>query len=106
AIEVLAGAISASVIDPSALVSAAQIVNLDGIVASSGGRFEQNQIGFWQFREGSGNLTSDTSGVAPAINLTLSGDYSWVGGWGVQFNRGVAFGSGSASRKLYDRIAT
>jgi mono/diheme cytochrome c family protein len=106
AIELLAGAITAATIDPSLLISAGQIPNLDGIIASSGGRFEQNQIAFWQFREGSGNLTSDTSGVAPAINLTLTGDYEWVGGWGIQFHRGRAFGTGNASRKLYDRIAT
>ncbi len=105
AIEQLANTITASVIS-STQISAGQIPNLDGIIASSGGRYEQNQIAFWQFREGSGTLTSDTSGVAPAVNLTLSGDYEWVGGWGVQFNRGAAFGSGSASRKLYDRIAT
>ncbi len=106
AIEQLAGGITATEIDPSLFISAGQIPNLDGIIASSGGRHEMNQIAFWQFREGSGNLTSDTSGIAPAINLTLSGDYEWVGGWGVQFHRGRAFNSGNASRKLYDRIAT
>ncbi len=36
--------------------------------------------------------------------LTLSGDYNWVGGWGVQFVDGKAQGSTTASAKLHDLI--
>ncbi|MDH5345024.1 MAG: LamG domain-containing protein, partial [Gammaproteobacteria bacterium] len=54
-----------------------------------------------------------TSGVAPALDLTLSGAYEWFGGWGITIRAGDpmvgqpdgrAQGSTSASRKLHDRI--
>ncbi len=62
-------------------------------------------IAKWEFKEGTGSVADDTSGVDPALNLTLSGDTSWVGGWGVSFgpNGGEARG-GAASSKLYDLI--
>ena len=40
----------------------------------------------------------------PALNLSLSGAYTWVGGWGVQFIDGKAQGSTTASTKLRDLI--
>ena len=40
----------------------------------------------------------------PAINLTLVGDVSWVGGWGIDIKSGKAQGSTTASRKLHDLI--
>src|SRR4029077_12636833 len=57
-----------------------------------------------QFKEGMGTVADDTSGVEPALNLTLSGDVGWVGGWGVRFgpNGGAARG-GAASRKIFDK---
>ena len=42
----------------------------------------------------------DTSGVEPALNLNLSGDVTWVGGWGINVRSGKAQGSTTASRKL------
>jgi hypothetical protein len=112
AIDTLAGAIAPRVLDVNAHRSAAQVLN-DGTIGSSGGRFEQYQIGLWQFKEGTGNVVSDTSGVSPALNLTIDGsegegqDYQWFSGWGMQFygRGGVARGSVSGSRKLYDVIA-
>lgn len=99
-----------TLLDPIQYRSKAQILN-DGIVGSSGGRFELYQIALWRFLEGEGGVASDTSGVAPAISLTLNGlegeggDYKWVGGGGIQFTSGVARGTAAASRKLYDLIA-
>jgi hypothetical protein len=103
AIQQLSDGIAPTTIDPELVVSKA--LNLtDGIVASSGGRHEENLIALWEFKTGSGNTAFDTSGVEPSINLTLSGNYSWVGGWGVQFTAGKAQGSTAASRKLRDLI--
>jgi hypothetical protein len=34
-----------------------------------------------------GNIAYDTSGHEPALNLTLSGDVTWVGGWGINIKR-------------------
>lgn len=77
-----------------------------GIIASSGGRHESNQIAFWQFKAGPGSTTAfDTSGVEPAINLNLVGNVTWVGGWGLRFgDGGRAQGSTRASAKLAQLI--
>ncbi|MEW9796533.1 LamG domain-containing protein [Alteromonas sp. CYL-A6] len=86
------------------LVNSKALTLFEGTLASGGGRFEQNTIAKWEFKTGSGNTAFDTSGVDPALDLTLSGDYSWVGGYGIRFGNGKAQGSTSDSRKLYDLI--
>ncbi|MDP5189544.1 LamG domain-containing protein [Rheinheimera baltica] len=77
----------------------------DGVVASSGGRFEANQIAFYQFKTGNGAIAYDTSGVEPAANLSLQGDISWVTGWGIQINSGRAQASTGNSAKLSQLIS-
>ena len=97
-------------LDSSIYRSKAQILN-DGVIGTSGGRFETYQIALWRFLEGEGKVVSDTSGVAPAISLTINGtegdtgDYKWIGGGGIQFNGAIAFGSAAASKKLFDLLA-
>jgi len=76
----------------------------DGTVASGGNRYLGNVIGLWEFKTGSGSVAYDTSGVEPAMNLNLSGDVTWVGGWGIKVNSGKAQGSTTASKKLHDLI--
>ncbi|MDH4310643.1 MAG: LamG domain-containing protein [Gammaproteobacteria bacterium] len=76
----------------------------DGIVASGGNRYTANIIGLWEFKTGRGSVAYDTSGVEPALNLNISGDVSWVGGWGINVRDGKAQGSTTASRKLSDLI--
>jgi hypothetical protein len=87
-----------------ALVNSKALRLVDGTVASGGNRYESAQIALYEFKTGSGTTAYDTSGVAPALDLTLSGEYEWFGGWGVTINNGRAQGSTSASRKLHDRI--
>jgi mono/diheme cytochrome c family protein len=92
-------------IDPNLILSAA--LNLfDGIIASGGNRYEANQIALWEFKTGTGTTAFDTSGVDPAINLTLSdpATVTWVGGWGVEILSGKLQGSTTASKKLHDMI--
>ncbi len=90
--------------------SRAQVLN-DGVVGSSGGRFEMQQIALWRFLEGEGNVVSDTSGVNPGISLRIrgeegsSGTFNWIGGGGIQFAGAVAYGDAATSRKLYELIA-
>ncbi|MEM1433681.1 MAG: LamG domain-containing protein [Pseudomonadota bacterium] len=103
AIQAFSDAITPDQIDP-ALVTSKAMKLTDGIISSAGGRFENNLIALYEFKTGSGNTVFDTSGVEPSLNLTLSGDYSWVGGWGVAFTDGKAQGSTTASRKLHDLI--
>jgi hypothetical protein len=76
----------------------------DGTIATGGNRYENAQIALWEFKRGSGSTAFDTSGVDPAIDLTLSGDVTWFGGWGITINDGKAQGSTSASKKLHDKI--
>jgi mono/diheme cytochrome c family protein len=90
---------------PDELVISKALTLLDGTVASGGNRYENNLIALWEFKAGEGNTAFDTSGVNPAIDLTLSGnDVSWVGGWGIDIREGKAQGSTAASRKLHDLI--
>jgi len=95
-------------VDP-ALVLSRALTLYDGTVASGGNRHDTNTIARYQFKEGNAGvpcgIAYDTSGVEPALNLTLSGDYSCVGGWGVQFgpNGGKAQGSVATSRKIFDQ---
>ena len=52
-----------------------------------------------------GNIAYDTSGLEPALNLTMSGDITWVGGWGLNVKMGgKAQGTAAGSKKLSDLI--
>jgi hypothetical protein len=104
AIQAFVDGIAPTQVDP-ALVLSKALTLYDGTIASGGNRYDTGVIAKWQFKEGTGTVADDTSGVDPALNLTLAGDTSWVGGWGVRFgpNGGEARG-GAASRKLYDLI--
>jgi hypothetical protein len=42
--------------------------------------------------------------VAPALDLNLSGDVEWFGGWGITINNGKAQGTTTASRKIFDFV--
>lgn len=78
----------------------------DGLVASSGGRFESDIIALYQFKTGEGNIAYDTSGISPAANLSLTGDVEWLGGWGLTFRNGKAQASTANSKKLHDLITS
>ena len=104
AIQAFVGGIAPTQVDPTLMLSKA-LTLYDGTIASGNNRYDTGVIARWQFKEGLGSVADDTSGVDPALNLTLSGDVGWVGGWGLRFgpNGGAARG-GAASRKLYDLI--
>lgn len=117
AIENFSDSITATAIDESLITSKALVLVGDGIVANSGGRYEEDVIALYEFKAGAGSLANDTSGVEPAINLELSGNVEWVGGWGVKFGasyiddetntriaNGKAQGKTEESKKLYDQI--
>ncbi|WP_051275496.1 LamG domain-containing protein [Aestuariibacter salexigens] len=89
---------------PDTFINSSALTLFDGTLASGGGRFESNLIAKWEFKTGSGNIAFDTSGIEPALDLTLSGEYSWVGGWGIQLGNGKAQGATRDSKKLRDLI--
>ena len=105
--------LSAQPVDPAIVASKALNLQADGLLANSGGRFEDNVIALYEFKFGEGQTAFDTSGVSPALDLTLSGNVDWVGGWGIDLGpageneqgfmipAGKAQGSTTASRKLH-----
>ncbi|MEM9624388.1 MAG: LamG domain-containing protein, partial [Pseudomonadota bacterium] len=103
AITNMSNAITPTQVDPD-LVTSKALALTDGIISSAGGRHETNVVALYEFKTGIGNTVFDTSGIEPSLNLTLSGDYEWIGGWGVQFTNGKAQGSTTASAKLRDLI--
>ncbi|MEO0974966.1 MAG: LamG domain-containing protein, partial [Pseudomonadota bacterium] len=90
-------------VDPTLLTSKA-LTLFDGSLASGGSRVENNVIALWEFKTGESNTAFDTSGVSPALNLTVSGDFSWVGGFGIDLRGGKAQGSTTTSSKLHELI--
>ena len=89
---------------PAELVLSKALRLADGVPAASGGRFDGNIIARYEFRTGEGNTAFDTSGIEPAADLTLSGDVSFVGGWGIRIDDGKAQASVSSSRKIADLL--
>jgi Concanavalin A-like lectin/glucanases superfamily len=91
-------------VDPNLVLSKA-LTLYDGTVAAGGNRFETNTIAKYEFKTGTGTTIFDTSGVEPALNLNMTGDISWMGGWGVNVKvGGKAQGTTTGSKKLTDRI--
>lgn len=103
AITQMADGILPTPIDSDLVVSGALSLP-DGIVASGGSRHETDVIALYEFKTGTGDIAYDTSGVDPAINLTKSGDVSWVEGWGLEFRNGKAQGVTGDSSKLTQLI--
>ncbi len=103
AIQAMSDAIDTTQIDPGMVVSKALTLR-DGTVASGGNRYENNLIALYEFKSGVGATAYDTSGQDPAADLTLSGDVSWVGGWGINVRTGKAQASTTASRKFHQLI--
>jgi hypothetical protein len=99
-------------VDPSLITSMATTL-YEGTIASGGNRYEANVIAMYEFKTGQDCGTSitgvcsvayDTSGVEPAMDLTLSGNVQWFGGWGLNFAGGKAQASTGSSAKLKNLI--
>lgn len=103
AISQMADAIATNQVDEALVISKALKLT-EGIVANNGNRFEQHVIAKWEFKSGQGFTAYDTSGIEPAANLRLSGDVSWVGGWGIRLAGGRAQAATSSSTKLHKML--
>jgi len=104
AIQAFADSITPTQVDP-ALVLSKAVTMYDGTVASGGNRDDSHAIARYVFKEGTGTVANDTSGVDPAINLTFSGSVSWVGGWGINIGTGgKAQALTAANKKLSDKL--
>jgi hypothetical protein len=104
AIADFAALVDPDVVDPN-LESSMALTLYEGTIASGGNRHEAAVIANYEFKAGTGSLIAfDTSGVDPAMDLTLSGSVEWVGGWGLNFTGGKAQASTATSTKLRDQI--
>jgi cytochrome c553 len=86
-IQAFANAIKVTAVDPALLISKGLKLK-DGTVASGGNRSEANLVAKYEFKTGTGTTAFDTSGVSPSADLMFTGDVSWVGGWGININKG------------------
>jgi hypothetical protein len=100
-------------VDPNLITSKATTL-YEGTIASGGNRHEANVIALYEFKTGQDCGTSitgacsiayDTSGVEPAMDLTLSGNVQWFGGWGLNFAGGKAQARTNTSVKLKNLIS-
>ena len=114
AIQQFSNAVPLTSVDPALITSKATTL-YEGTIASGGNRYEANVIAMYEFKTGQDCGTSitgacsiayDTSGVDPAMDLTLSGNVQWFGGWGLNFAGGKAQASTTSSSKLKNLILT
>ena len=104
AITSYAGQIPVTNVDPTLVLSRALSLK-QGIPASGASRYEANILAKYEFKTGTGTTAYDTSAVAPAADLTLTGGIGWVSGWGISIGAGgAAQASPSASQKLAQMI--
>jgi hypothetical protein len=104
AVNAYANQIDVNVVNPQLLISKG-LTLYDGTVAAGGNRYESATIAKYEFKTGMGNIAYDTSGHEPALNLTMSGDIAWVGGWGLNVKvGGKAQGTAAGSKKLSDLV--
>jgi hypothetical protein len=104
AITTFANGIAVTPVDPSLVISNA-VTLTQGTIAAGGSRYEANLVAKYMFETGQGSTAYDTSGVTPAADLTLTGNVTWAGGWGITLGAGgKAQASTSSSQKLANMI--
>jgi len=90
------------------LVTSMALSISDGTVASGGSRHEGNLVALWEFKTREEAIAYDTSGVDPAINLTLisdnNGSVGWLSNYGLDFQGGRAQALTFDSEKLHTFI--
>jgi len=103
-IETFAGGLTVEPVNP-LLVTSKALTLYEGTIASGGNRYEASVIANYEFKTGIGSTAFDTSGVDPAMDLTLSQTgVDWFGGWGLNFSGGKAQASPFTSAKLQAMI--
>jgi Concanavalin A-like lectin/glucanases superfamily len=92
---------------PSSWVISKAIMLQQGIIASGGSRYDADTIAKYEFKEGSGSVAYDTSGVSPEADLTVSGNTTWDQAWGVIFGEGSrAQALTTSSQKIANLVQT
>jgi len=92
---------------PSSWVISKAIMLQQGIIASGGSRYDADTIAKYEFKEGTGSVAYDTSGVSPEADLTVSGNVTWDQAWGVIFGQGSrAQALTTSSQKIANLVQT
>jgi len=103
AIEMAGGSLDAG-INVEAL-SSEELILEEGQEQENDDRYTRNLIALYDFKEGEGDVAHDTSGVEPAMDLSLDGA-KWMSSYGIEFrDAGSAVASLDGSTKLYEKIA-
>jgi hypothetical protein len=91
-------------IDPTLVISKALGLS-QGTIASGASRYDADTIAKYEFQTGTGTVAYDTSGIDPSADLTITGNVTWAGGWGINVGAGgKAQATTAASSKLYTLI--
>ena len=106
AITAYANTITATSVPSSWVISKALMLQ-QGIIASGGSRYDADTIAKYEFKEGTGSIAYDTSGVSPEADLTVSGNVTWDQAWGVIFGEASrAQALTTSSQKLANLVQT
>jgi hypothetical protein len=104
AIQAFAGQLSPSSLDPTLVVSKSLTLT-QGTIASGASRYDADTIAKYEFQSVVNNQTFDTSGIDPAADLTISGNVTLAGGWGINVGAGgKAQATTASSSKIYNFI--
>jgi hypothetical protein len=76
----------------------------NGVEELGSDRYDDGIIARWDFKDLTGTVAMDTSGVAPAMDLSLEGP-ELMSSYGIDVATGRAIATVDSSRKLFDRIA-
>jgi hypothetical protein len=104
AIQQFAGMLTPANINPSLVVSKA-LTMTQGTIASGASRYDADTIAKYEFQSVVNNTTFDTSGIDPSADLTISGNVTLAGGWGINVGAGgKAQATTQSSQKIYNMI--
>jgi hypothetical protein len=104
AIQQFAGMLTPANIDPNLVVSKSLSLT-QGTIASGAARYDADTIAKYEFQSVVNNTTFDTSGIDPSADLTISGNVTLAGGWGINIGAGgKAQATTQASQKIYNFI--
>src|ERR1700722_14566356 len=103
-IQAFAALLTPANIDPT-LVTSKALTMTQGTIASGASRYDADTIAKYEFQSVVNNTTFDTSGTAPSADLTISGNVTLAGGWGINVGAGgKAQATTQASQKIYSMI--
>src|SRR5580692_7587701 len=103
-IQAFAATITPANIDPN-LVTSRALTLTQGTIASGASRYDADTIAKYEFQSVVNNTTFDTSGIDPSADLTISGNVTLAGGWGINVGAGgKAQATTQSSQKIYNMI--